>query len=206
MTPWLKLVVMCHGETIAMLLKDRAGGRRVSDISHISVASHKRCFGTTCGPFGVHFYCSVFNIFLDAPWMPRCSFWELRGCLGFHFCSFGRLQCYIFGALGMPGLHFCFWVCPGLHFGSLGGPLGSILAKFVASGSPFFYFWVSPRLHFGGLGGSLGSFSAKLVASGAPWGFQCPPSRPKPNFLKFSPPLLEAFSTIFGGKNRLKNR
>ena len=39
LTPWLKLVVMRHGETIAMLLKDRAGGRRVSHIFPNQVVS-----------------------------------------------------------------------------------------------------------------------------------------------------------------------
>ena len=79
LTPWLKLVVMRHGETIAMLLKDRAGGRRVSDISHISEASRKRCFGTTCGPFGVHFGCFVSRI--DSP--------MARGFHGVHLGSSG---------------------------------------------------------------------------------------------------------------------
>ena len=105
------------------------------------------------------------------PWMPQCSFRELRGSLGFHFCSSGCLLGCILGALGMPR-------------------------------PPFFHFWVSPGQHFGSLGGPLGYILAKLVASGAPWGSQCPPSRPKPNFLKFCPPFLEAFWINFGAKNR----
>ena len=105
------------------------------------------------------------------PWMPQCSFRELRGSLGFHFCSSGCLLGCILGALGMPR-------------------------------PPFFHFWVSPGQHFGSLGGPLGYILAKLVVSGAPWGSQCPPSRPKPNFLKFCPPFLEAFRINFGAKNR----
>ena len=78
LTPWLKLVVMRHGETIAMLLKDRAGGRRVS---HISEPSRQRCFGTTCGPFGVHFCRLVFRIV-----SPMA-----RGCHSVHLGSSGGL-------------------------------------------------------------------------------------------------------------------
>ena len=167
--PWLKLIVMRHGETIAMLLKDRAGGHRVS---HISEPSRRRSFGTTCAPFGVHFCRLVCRIF--SPMAHGCHSVHLGsswGSLGFHFCSSGCLLGCILGALGMP------W-------------------------SQFFHFWVSHGLHFGSLGGPLGSILAKLVASGAPWGSQCPPSRPKPNFLKFCPPFWEAFWMIFGGKNR----
>ena len=69
---------MRHGETIAMLLKDRAGGRRVS---HISEPSRKRCFGTTCGPFGVHFCRFVFRIV-----SPMA-----RGCHSVHLGSSGGL-------------------------------------------------------------------------------------------------------------------
>ena len=49
---------MRHGETIAMLLEDREGGRRVSDISK---PSRKRCFGTMIGPPGFYFDCFVFK-------------------------------------------------------------------------------------------------------------------------------------------------
>ena len=188
---------MRHGETIAMLLEDCAGGRRVS---HISEARRKRCFGTTCVPFGVHFCCFVFRISVLCPMGTTVFILRALGVPwtspGLHFWSSGDALVFIFPVLGVSCA--AFW--------KPWGPLGSILAKLVASGSPFFHFWVSPGLHFGGLGGSLGSFSAKLVASGAPWGFQCPPSRPKPNFLKFPPPFLEAFWTFFGGKDRLKNR
>ena len=79
LTPWLKLVVMRHGETIAMLLKDRAGGRRVS---HISEPSRKRCFGTTFGPSGVHLCC--FGSKIVSPMAP--------GCHGVHFGSSGGPQ------------------------------------------------------------------------------------------------------------------
>ena len=136
-------------------------------VSHISEPSCKRCFGTTCGPFGVHFLFCFQKCQSYGPWMPRCSFrGRLRGSLGFHFCSSGRLLGCILGALGIPWSQFFqFWVSLGLHFGSLGGPLGYILAK--------------------------------LVTSGAPWGSQCPPDRPKPNFPKFFPHFFDAFWIIF---------
>ena len=59
------------------------------------------------------------------PWMPQCSFRELRGSLGFHFCSSGRLLGCILGALGMPwSPFFHFWVSPGQHFWEPWGPFG----------------------------------------------------------------------------------
>ena len=91
LTPRLKLVVMRHGETIAMLLKDRAGGRRVS---HISEPSREWCFGTTCGPFGSFLTFCFQNCQSYGPWMPQCLFRVSR----------------------VPFLRF--WLLSGLHFGS----------------------------------------------------------------------------------------
>ena len=54
------------------------GGRRVS---HISEPSRQRCFGTTCGPFGVHFCRFVFRIV-----SPMA-----RGCHSVHLGSSGGL-------------------------------------------------------------------------------------------------------------------
>ena len=53
----------------------------------------------------------------------QCSFWELRGSLGLHFCSSGRLQGCILGIMGIPWSSiFPVLVCPGLYFGSLRAP------------------------------------------------------------------------------------
>ena len=83
------------------------GGRRVS---HISEPSRQRCFGTTCGPFGVHFCRLVFRIvspMVDATVFNQgaqgvswAALWELWGSLGLHFSSFGCLLGCILGALG----------------------------------------------------------------------------------------------------------
>ena len=86
---------MRQGETIAMLLKDHAGGRRVC---HISEPSRKRCFGATCGPFGVHFCRLVFTIVI--PLARRCysvHLEEFRRSLNYYFRNSGRL---------FYGLHF----------------------------------------------------------------------------------------------------
>ena len=124
--PWLKLIVMRHGETIAMLLKDRAGGHRVS---HISEPSRRRSFGTTCAPFGVHFCRLVCRIF--SPMAHGCHSVHL-GSSGGLLVSF--LQC---------------WPSSGLHFGSSGDALVSIFPFLGASWAAFWEPWGPFGLHFG---------------------------------------------------------
>ena len=61
------------------------------------------------------------------PWMPQCSFRELRGSLGFHFCSPGRLLGCIFPLLGVSWAAFWEpWGPFGLHFGQIGGLWGAL--------------------------------------------------------------------------------
>ena len=145
LTQWLKLVMMRHGETIAMLLEDCAGGRRVS---HISEARRKRCFGTTCVPFGVHFCCFVFRISV--------------------LCPMGATV-FILRAQGVP------WPSPGLHFWSSGDALVSIFPLLGVSWAAFLKPWEPVGLHFGQIGGLWVSIFPLLGVSWAafwwPWGF-----------------------------------
>ena len=108
-------------------------------------------------------------------------------CVCLYVLSIVESSCAQFGSLS--------WGPSGLHFGSSGGRLGTILGSVGSS-------WG----RFGGSGAALGSIFGALGLLWCLWGsLGAPlgrPRCPKPNFPTFFPPILGSFWLLFGGKNR----
>ena len=164
MTQWLKLVMMRPDETIEMLLEDCAGGRR---ISHISEARCKRCFGTTCVPFGVNFCCFVFRISVLCPMGATVFILRAQGVPwpspGLHFWSSGDAVVSVFPLLGVSWAAFLkSWEPFGLHFGQIGGLWVSIFPLLGVSWAAFWWPWGFVGLLLGQIGGLCGALEVPL--------------------------------------------
>ena len=121
----------------------------------------------------------------------RTRFVSFVGLSVSRFCCFADGSVHFWELRSLSSSFWELWESLGLHFGSSGGRLGTILGSV---GSSWGRFW--------GSGAALGSFFGVLGLLWCLWGSLGAtlgrPRCPKPNFPTFFPPILGSFWLQFG--------